>query len=753
MTSRISLARRLDGAIEPALTAPLAPLVTANGRGGAQVMADRMPAGGAAVGMAAVGMAAACWALGAVVASELFRSGVDAVDLVGVRTYLAAAGLFPLALLAHRPELRPVPAPGASLVAYGMSIAVANGAYFLAIERLPVAVAIVLQNLAPAIVIVWVALRRARLPSLPVRLALVGVTVGVVLVTQLPHAQLGAVSFSGVLFGLVTACAIAVFSVLGERVTRVHGPTRATAWAFGVASVFWLSVQVTRGWPTTVAHVSLWPKIVFVGLVGTLLPFLLFSVGVRRAQAERAAMAVSLEPVVGAIVAWVWLGQALSAMQLLGGAVTIGAVATLRSGEPVMGLLPDTMGLERHPSGSGVGPTASSSTSRRQVDVRDTMRRLPSFLQLLLTFMTGKPYAGQPPLRLVPTLHLVAALASLVLGLGASGVALSVSGWWLLLLVPGWAMTLHGMRNLRMMIYHQCAHQNMWCVRRADELLGRLIAGLLMVQSFERYRAEHTHEHHASHHMSLRDPTVQALLVSLELRVAMTRRQMWRRLLGKLWSPAFHLRFGAARVRSYFHGATPTTKAVTTASYVAAAVVVSMRDGWLFVLVGWLLPLTLFFQVSTALRLCVKHTFPAPEVTERRGKEYFASLTTAVFMGEPVPDRDLSPPHRTVAWARWWLRMLCVHFPSRYLVVTGDSVCHDYHHRHPLSRDWANYIFARQHDVDSGHRGWPPYREVWGLVPAINVVFDSLSVAAPTSYDAALIPEVSKREVFAAFDD
>jgi hypothetical protein len=42
---------------------------------------------------------------------------------------------------------------------------------------------------------------------------------------------------------------------------------------------------------------------------------------------------------------------------------------------------------------------------------------------------------------------------------------------------------------------------------------------------------------------------------------------------------------------------------------------------------------------------------------------------------------------------------------------------------------------------------------VWGLVPAINVVFDSLSVAAPASYDPALIPEVSKREVFAAFDD
>jgi hypothetical protein len=253
--------------------------------------------------------------------------------------------------------------------------------------------------------------------------------------------------------------------------------------------------------------------------------------------------------------------------------------------------------------------------------------------------------------------------------------------------------------------------------------------------------------------MTLRDPTVQAFLVGLELRPGMPRQQMWGVLLGKLSSPKFHARFCLARIRSYFHEASPGERALTVIAYAAGALVVSILNAWEFILVAWLLPLTLFFQVSNTLRLCVKHTFPAPDVSKRRGKEYFASLTNAIFLGETTPARQSSRGRAGLAWARWSGRMLFVHLPSRYLVLTGDTVCHDFHHRHPATRDWANYIFARQADVDSGHRGWPPYREVWGLVPAINVVFDSLSAADPAEYDPTRLSEVSQRELFTAFDD
>ncbi|MBB0243728.1 stearoyl-CoA 9-desaturase [Streptomyces alkaliphilus] len=385
--------------------------------------------------------------------------------------------------------------------------------------------------------------------------------------------------------------------------------------------------------------------------------------------------------------------------------------------------------------------------------VRESMRRLPRFCELPLTLLTGRPHAGQRPLHHTPTGHLTNAVVSMIVGLTLSALALSAASWYLLLLLPGWAVTLHGARNLRMMIYHQCAHMNMWGRRRADTLLGRIIAAVLLIQDFGRYRDEHVRDHHALHHMTLRDPTVQAFLVSLELRPGMSRRRMWRTVLGKLVSGRFHCRFLAARVRSYFHSATPAWRVGTAVGLTALFLLSLWLDFWLFLLVAWVLPMTLFYQVVNVLRLCVKHTFPAPGQAPRRGREYFAGLTNAIFIGETAPSPDLPTRRRAAAWFRWGARMLLVHFPARYLVLTGDTVVHDFHHRHPMSREWANYLFAREDDHVRGTPGWPPYHHVWGLVPAIDHVFDSLRAADPEEFHPDRLAEVSHRELFAAFDD
>jgi hypothetical protein len=193
--------------------------------------------------------------------------------------------------------------------------------------------------------------------------------------------------------------------------------------------------------------------------------------------------------------------------------------------------------------------------------------------------------------------------------------------------------------------------------------------------------------------------------------------------------------------------------------YAALAAVLVWTGGGTLFIVGWLVPLTVLFQISNTLRLCVKHTLPPPGST-LTGRAHFASLTNAIFLCSPPPDRSRTGPRRATGrlrwatgWLRWWTVLLLVHFPARYLVLTGDTVCHDFHHRYPMTRDWPNYLYARQADLERGHPGWPPYEAAWGLVPAINRVFDSLSVADPDVYDVALLAAVSKRAGFLAFDD
>jgi len=377
---------------------------------------------------------------------------------------------------------------------------------------------------------------------------------------------------------------------------------------------------------------------------------------------------------------------------------------------------------------------------------------LPEWLQLPITLLTGKPYRGQNAPLLRPVHHLCAAFASMAAGVAVTSAALAAGRWWLFALLPGWAVTLHGMRNLRMMIYHQCAHRNMYARPRSDAAIGQLSSSLLIVQNFRRYSEEHVADHHAVHHMTLRDPTVQAILLSLELRPGMTVRQMRRRLLAKLVSPRFHAAFAVARIRSFAHGSERGERACALLLYGAATAAAVVTGHWLTFIVAWLIPLFPMFQVSNTLRLCVKHTFPGQAAGARSGKAYFASLTNAIFLGEAAPaprsDRGALWP-----WLRWTARMVFLHFPARYLVLTGDTVCHDFHHRRPRARNWANYIFARQQDIERGHPGWPPYREAWGLGPAITLVFGSLAAADLEEFDPRKIQSVSKRELFSAFDD
>lgn len=97
------------------------------------------------------------------------------------------------------------------------------------------------------------------------------------------------------------------------------------------------------------------------------------------------------------------------------------------------------------------------------------------------------------------------------------------------------------------------------------------------------------------------------------------------------------------------------------------------------------------------------------------------------FCGETPPFNQSS-----LAWLRWWMRMLGYHLPVRILILPGEMPEHDWHYRHPHDPDWANGIYARQRDLEAGCPGFSEsYTEVWGLFEAIDLVFETLSKAPP----------------------
>ncbi|AQW56367.1 hypothetical protein SHXM_09830 [Streptomyces hygroscopicus] len=285
-------------------------------------------------GMLAVVLAAALWGLGGTFAGKLFAQGADPLEAVAVRTWITLAGLAALLLARRSPptsaQRERIPVPWRLVVGFGLSISVANAGLFLAIQRLPVAVALVLQNLAPALVVLSVLVSTRRAPSARVIAGLVAALAGVACVVELPTTSLGKIDLPGLGFGLLTAAGIAAFSYFGSHATRACGALTANTWAFVVASGAWLLFQSYRGMPELFHRPVLLVGAFVIGVFGTLVPFLLYAWGTARVGAQAGAVTISLEPLFGAVLAWAWLGQTITLVQTAGAAVLVTAVVFLQ---------------------------------------------------------------------------------------------------------------------------------------------------------------------------------------------------------------------------------------------------------------------------------------------------------------------------------------------------------------------------------------------------------------------------------------
>ena len=100
-------------------------------------------------------------------------------------------------------------------------------------------------------------------------------------------------------------------------------------------------------WPYSVLNQ---PKVAIsvlaVGLVGTLVPFFLAVGAVRVLSPATAGIAASVEPPAAAFLAWVFLGQHLTAVQIVGGAlVVMGVILAHRTAA----LSPEALSVEASP--------------------------------------------------------------------------------------------------------------------------------------------------------------------------------------------------------------------------------------------------------------------------------------------------------------------------------------------------------------------------------------------------------------------
>ena len=145
---------------------------------------------------------------------------------------------------------------------------------------------------------------------------------------------------------------LATFLLLGRHTGGHLDPLAVNFWMFAFASLFWLGLEplwridrAPLGRSTSLpgaldaVTVPVWTVVLAVVVLGTLAPYALDLAALRHLPAATVGAVGMLEPVVATVVAWAWLGQALTPVQVLGGVVVLAGVglaqaATYEGGSP-----------------------------------------------------------------------------------------------------------------------------------------------------------------------------------------------------------------------------------------------------------------------------------------------------------------------------------------------------------------------------------------------------------------------------------
>lgn len=275
--------------------------------------------------------AAVLWGSIGVAGRVAFRAGVTPLEAAFLRALIAFLAVGSI-VLATDPSLLRIRRNDLGLfAAFGaVSIAAFFFVYLYAISRTTVATAAILLYTAPVFVIILSALLFREPFTRAKGIAVLLAFAGCVLVVRGYDPAALRVNLPGVLAGLASGLTYAMYSIFGKTALRRYSPITTLTYALGFGAVILGAAALPLG-AVRLAHPSAaWASIVYLALITTLLAQWLYLAGLRHVEAGRASLVATLEPVIAAILGFALLGEGLERWQILGGALVLSAVLTVR---------------------------------------------------------------------------------------------------------------------------------------------------------------------------------------------------------------------------------------------------------------------------------------------------------------------------------------------------------------------------------------------------------------------------------------
>ena len=195
---------------------------------------------------------------------------------------------------------------------------------FISAYRLPGGVAATVGAIQPLIVVMlahaWLG---ERATAVKLGAGAAGIA-GVALLVLTPAARLDGI-------GVAAAVGGAVLMAVGVTLTKLWRPPvpplTLTAWQLTAGGVFLIPIAALEGLPDAGFTTTNVVGYLWLGLAGTAVAYSLWFRGLGQLPASVAIFLSLLAAISAATLGWIWLGEALTPLQILGGMLALGAIA------------------------------------------------------------------------------------------------------------------------------------------------------------------------------------------------------------------------------------------------------------------------------------------------------------------------------------------------------------------------------------------------------------------------------------------
>ena len=270
-----------------------------------------------------------------IVSKLVLTSSLSALNLAQVRSTGAFIILFLLIFFRSREKLRVTKKELPQLAFFGViGIAAVQFLYFMAISRMHVSFALIIEFTAPIWIVLWIKYVKKRFVPTDMWIAIFLAFIGLLFIAQVWKGR--TLDTIGLIAAFLDAIALSIYFLMGEKLTKTRDIQSLTFFGFAFATLAWLIILPIWNFPIEVFSERInmqgifdgfdsygWVLIAWIIIFGTIVPYLLVITGIKTLSASTSSVIGMVEPVLVGILAWWWLREAWLPLQIFGGVLVM----------------------------------------------------------------------------------------------------------------------------------------------------------------------------------------------------------------------------------------------------------------------------------------------------------------------------------------------------------------------------------------------------------------------------------------------